>query len=92
MQTSHSPYTGQSINSTAVKLLQAAGECAGVEKQSAASLGIDQSLPGKLMPIHRASDPLLLRAVDVMPAHRQSPVPLAATRTSGLGGDSVISQ
>ena len=36
--------------------------------------------------------PLRLRAVDVRLALRQSPIPLAATRISGFGGDCTISQ
>ena len=65
MHTSHSSYIGKSMNSTAVKLLRAAAEFVGGEKQSAVPPRIAQSLLGKL---------------------------LVATRTSGLGGDSVISQ
>jgi hypothetical protein len=40
MQISHSPYIGQSMDSTAVKLLQAAGEFVGDEKQLAVPPGI----------------------------------------------------
>ena len=88
MQTSHSPYIGQSTSSIAVKLLQAAAGFAGGEKQLALPLGPVQPLLGKLS----APDPLLLRAVDIVLAHHQSLIPLAVTRRSGLGGDSAISQ
>jgi hypothetical protein len=92
MQTSHSPYIGQSTNSIAVKLLQAAAGFVGDEKQSALPLGIAQPLLGKLMAdLHHAPDPQLLRAGDIVLAH-QSLIPLAVTRRSGLGGDSAISQ
>ena len=40
----------------------------------------------------RIAVPLRLRAVDVRLALRQSLIPLAATRISGLGGDCAISQ
>jgi hypothetical protein len=61
MQDSHSFYIGQPMNSTAVKLLQAAAEFAGGAKQLAVRLDI---------------------------ADRQPLIQLAATRTSGVGGDS----
>jgi hypothetical protein len=90
MQTSHSPYIGQSTNSIAVKLLQAASGFVGGEKLLAlplAKLGLVQLLLGKLMAdVHHAPDPLRLGA------HHQSLIPLAVTRRSGLGGDSAISQ
>lgn len=93
MQTSHSPGVGRPINATAVKLLQAAAEIMGGEKQLAVRLGIAQSLLGKLMAGRfRVPDPLLLQVVDIVEAHRQSLVLLAATRTSGPGGDSATSQ
>lgn len=87
MQTSHFPYLGQLTDSTAVKLLlQASAEFVGRDKQLAVPLGIARAdLP-------HAPDPLLLRAVDIVLAHRQSLIPRAGTRTSGLGGDSAISQ
>jgi hypothetical protein len=89
MQTSHSPDIGQSMNPTAMKLLQAAAEFVGGDKELAVRLGITQSLMGKLMAGHyHVPDPLLLQAVDIVLAHRQSLIPLAATRTSGFGGDS----
>jgi hypothetical protein len=93
MQTSHSPYIGQSTNSIAVKLLQAAAGFVGDEKQLALPLGLAQPLLGKLMAdLHHAPDPQLLRAVDIVLAHHQSLIPLAVTRRSGLGADSAISQ
>jgi hypothetical protein len=93
MQTSHSPYIGQSTNSIAVKLLQAAAGFVGDEKQLTLPLGLAQPLLGKLMAdLHHAPDPQLLRAVDIVLAHHQSLIPLAVTRRSGLGGDSAESQ
>ena len=83
MQTSHSPYIGQSTNSIAVKLLQAAAGFVGDEKQLALPLGLAQPLLGKLMAdLHHAPEL----------AHHQSLIPLAVARRSGLGGDSAISQ
>jgi hypothetical protein len=89
MEDLHSSDIGQPMNSTTVKLLQAAAEFVGGDKQLAVRLGIAQSLPGKLMagPYHVPA-PLLLQAVDIVLAHRQSLIPLAATRTSGVGRDS----
>jgi hypothetical protein len=89
MQTSHSPYIGQSTNSIAVKLLQAVAGFVGGEKQLALPVGLAQALLGRLMAdLHRLPDPLLLRAVDIVLAHHQSLIPLAASRRAGLGGDS----
>jgi hypothetical protein len=88
MQTSHSPYVGQSTTSIAVKLLQVAAGFVGGEKQLALPLGLVQPLLGKLMAgLHHAPDRLLLGAVDIGLAHHQSLIPLAVTRRSGLGGD-----
>jgi hypothetical protein len=89
MQTSHSPYIGQSTNSIAVKLLQAAAGFVGDEKQLALPLGAS---PSRMADLHHAPDPPLLRAVDIVLAHHRSLIPLAVTRRSGLGGDSAISQ
>jgi hypothetical protein len=87
MQASHSLYTGQSMNSTAAQFLQAATKFVNGEKQLAVSLGIAQSLPGKLTAdLHHTPGPLLLRAVDIVLAHPQSPIPLAATRMPSPGG------
>jgi hypothetical protein len=89
MQTSHSPYIGQSTSSITVKLLQAAAGFVGGEKQLALPLCLVQPLLGKLMAdLHHAPDLLLLWVL----AHHQSLIPLAVTRRSGLGGDSAISQ
>jgi hypothetical protein len=90
MQTSHS----RTMNSaTAYKVLQAAAEFVGGEKQLAVRLGIAQSLLRKLMagryPVPHA---LFLQAVDIVLAHRAPLIPLTDTRTSDLGGDSAISQ
>jgi hypothetical protein len=93
MQTSHSPYIGQSANSIAVKLLQAGAGFVGCEKQLAFTLGLVQPLLGKIMgDLQYAPDALLFRDVDVVLAHHQSLIPLAVTRRSGLGGDWAMSQ
>jgi hypothetical protein len=93
MQTLHSPYIGQSTSSIAVKLLQAAAGFVGGEKRLALPPGFVQTLLGKLMAdLHDAPDPLLLRPVDIVLAHHQSPIPLAVTRRFGPGGDSDMSQ
>jgi hypothetical protein len=49
MQTSHSPYIGQSTNSIGVKLLQAAAGFVGGEKRLTGPLGLAQSSVGELM-------------------------------------------
>jgi hypothetical protein len=49
MQTSHSPYIGQSTNSIAVKFLQVAAGFVSAEKQLSLALGLAQPLLGKLM-------------------------------------------
>jgi DNA-binding transcriptional regulator YdaS (Cro superfamily) len=88
MQASHSPDIGQSMNSAVAKLLQAAAEFVGGDKELAVRLGITQSLLGKLMAGRfHVPDPLLLQAVDIVLADRPSLIPLA-TRTSGFDGDS----
>ena len=93
MQTSHSPYIGQSANSIAVKLLQATAGFVSGEKQLALFLGLAQPLLGKLMAdLHHVPDPLLLRAVDIVLAHHQSLIPLAVSPRAGRGGDSAVSQ
>ena len=79
----------QPMNLTAVRLLQAAAELVGGDDQLATRLGIAQSLLGKLMAgRYHVPDPLLLQAMDIVLAYRQSLFLLAATRTSGLRGDS----
>ena len=85
MEDSHSFDVGQPMNSNAVKLLRAAAQFVGGDKQLAARLGLTQSLLGKLMAgRYYVPSLLLLQVVDIVLAHRQSPMPLAATR---LGGD-----
>jgi len=87
MQTSHSPYNGQSTNSIAVKSLQAVARFVSGQKQLAVPLGLAQPLLGKLMAdLHYVLDPLLLRAVDIVLAHHQSLIPLAVSRRAGRGG------
>jgi hypothetical protein len=78
MQTSHSPYIGQSTSWIAVKLLQASAGFAGNEKQSALSLGLVQTLLGKLIAdLHHARSSVGAR--DIVLAH-QSLIPRAITR------------
>jgi hypothetical protein len=87
MQTSHSPYIGQSTSSIAVKLLQAAAGFVGGEKQLALPLGLVQPLLDKPMAdLHYAPDLLLPRAVDIVLAHHQSLIPLAVARRPVLAG------
>jgi hypothetical protein len=65
------------VSSTAVRLLQAAAEIVGGERELAARLGIREVLLARyLFDARRVPDPLLLRAVDIVLAHRQpQPVP-----------------
>jgi hypothetical protein len=87
MEDSQSFDIGQPMNSTAANCwLQATAEFVSGDNQLAVRLSIAQSLLGKLMvgPYHVPA----LQAVDIVLAHRQSLIPLAATRTSGVGGDS----
>jgi hypothetical protein len=92
MQSSHSTYTEQSMNSTAVYhlpdplllLLQAAAESVGGEKQLAARLGIAQSLLGKLMTdLHHAPG---LREAKNDIAHGPSVPPPCRRNASDSGG------
>jgi hypothetical protein len=71
MQDRHSSDNGQPMNLTAVKLLQAAAEFVGGEKQLAVRLDIAPSLLGKLMAGHYdVPKPLVFRAVEILLAHR----------------------
>lgn len=59
------------MNSTSAKLLQAALEIPGTEKELASRLGIGETLLGKFMAdLHPLPDRLLLRAVDIVLEHR----------------------
>jgi hypothetical protein len=79
MQHWHSSDTGQPMHSTAVKVLQAAAEFVGGEKQLAGRLDIPPPLLGKLMAGHyEVPKPLLFQAIDIVLAHRDG---------SGLSGD-----
>ena len=70
-----------------MKLLKAAAGFVGGEKQLALPLGLVQPLLGKLMAdLHRAPDPLLLRAVDIMLAHHQSLIRLPSLGDPVLAG------
>ncbi len=81
MQGSHSPDIG--------KLLQAAAEFVSGAKQLAVRLGIAKSLLGKLMAVrYHMTATLPHQAVDIVLANRQPLIPLAATWTSGVVGDS----
>jgi len=84
-----SPDIVQPMNSTTIKLLQAAAEFVGGEKQLAVRLGLAPSLLGKLMAgRYQVPEPLRFQVVDIVLTHRESLIPLTATRTSGLGKDS----
>jgi hypothetical protein len=87
MQHEFFSHHGPSTKATAVRLLQAAAEILGGEEQLAEHLGITESLLGRLM-LGRYSvpDPLLLRAVDILLAHRESPI-AAAARTPEFAGN-----
>ena len=87
MEASYSP-TRTKESSAAVKLLQAAAEFVGGEEQLALRLDISLTVLGELMAgVHHAPDPLLFRAVDIVLAHRQSLIPIAALQASRVGGD-----
>ena len=59
------------MNSTSAKLLQAALEILGSEKELASRLGIGETLLAKFMAdLHPLPDRLLLRAVDIVLEHR----------------------
>jgi hypothetical protein len=67
------------MSATTVKLLQAAAEIAGGEEALAERLGIRPRLLAKFMAdSHELPDWLLLRAVDIIIAERQSGVQLAS--------------
>lgn len=75
------------MNPTGAKLLPAAAVFVGGERQLAVSLGIGQSSVGKLMAdLDHAPDPLRLRAADLVLAHRQSLILLAAPGRPVLAG------
>jgi hypothetical protein len=90
MEASHFPYTGQLMNSTAAKLRQAAAGFVGNEKQLAVFLG-RHWVSSWLISSH-APAPLLLPAVDIMYGHRETLMPLVATRKFGVGAASATSQ
>ena len=59
------------VNSTSAKLLQAALEILGTERELARRLGIGETLLSKFMTdLHPLPDPLLLRAVDIVLENR----------------------
>lgn len=61
------------MSTTSVKLLKAAAEAAGGNRQLAAQLGIGEKALAMFMADQRElPDPLLLRAVDIILADRQS--------------------
>ena len=67
------------MNSTSARLLQAALEILGTEKELASRLGIGENLLSKFMTdLHPLPDRLLLRAVDIVLEHRQPGAPLLA--------------
>ncbi len=60
------------VNSTAAKLLEAALEIVGTEKELARRLGIAETLLAKFISdLHPLPDRLLLRTVDIVLEHRQ---------------------
>jgi hypothetical protein len=67
------------MSATSVKLLKAASEIAGGHKVLAYRLGIAESLLSLFMDnSYELPDPLLLRAVDIILADRQSRLPPAS--------------
>jgi DNA-binding transcriptional regulator YdaS (Cro superfamily) len=61
------------VSATTVKLLQAASEIVGGDEALANRLGISERLLSRFMADRRElPDPLLLRAVDIVAAERQS--------------------
>jgi DNA-binding transcriptional regulator YdaS (Cro superfamily) len=67
------------MSATTVKLLQAASEIAGGDRALADRLGVSMSLLSKFLANDRdLPDLLLLRAVDIILADRQSRLPQAA--------------
>jgi hypothetical protein len=64
------------MSAASIKLLQAAAEITGGTRELAERLGIRESLLEKFLDgTMLLPDPLLLRAVDVVLAHRQPPLP-----------------
>jgi hypothetical protein len=79
------------MSATTVQLLQAASEIVGGERALARELGIGETLLGKFMDDSRElPDALLLRAVDIILADRQSK--LAAPRTGILSAGADFSE
>ena len=92
MEASHFPLHRTADELDAAKLQQAAAGFVGNEKQLAVCLGCPGSSRGKLMAdLQYAPAPLLLPAVDIMHAHRETLMPLAATRKFGVGAASATS-
>ena len=65
-----------------VRLLEAAAEIAGGERELAARLGIAETLLSRLMAGYPLPDAVLLRAVDIVLEHRQSMTPRPAATSS----------
>ena len=67
------------MSATTVRLLKAASEIAGGNRALADRLGISEALLSKFMADSRQlPDPLLLRAVDIILADRQTQLPMGA--------------
>ena len=67
------------MSAITVQLLQVASEIAGGDAALAKDLGISERLLARFMAGHRElPDPLLLRAVDIVLADRQSRLPSAS--------------
>jgi hypothetical protein len=58
-----------------VRLLETAAEIAGGERDLAARLGVAETLLSRFMAGYPLPDAVLLRAVDIVLEHRQSPMP-----------------
>jgi hypothetical protein len=71
------------MSATTVRLLKAASEIVGGDRELADRLGVDETLLAKFMDDHRElPDPLLLRTVDIILADRQSRLPFAGRPTA----------
>jgi hypothetical protein len=75
------------VSTTTVKLLQAASEIAGGDRALAEELGISETLLARfLADVIELPDPLLLRAVDIILADRQSRYSLGSEAAQAAQG------
>jgi hypothetical protein len=85
MHNAHCPDIRQPINSTALRMLQAAAQFVGGENQLAARLRIGQPLVGRVMAgRYSVPESLLRQAVHIVLAYRESLLPFATTPMSSF--------